>query len=774
MVNTGGRDARKLIQGDYVDSGTISISSSDDELSSNKITYTKRSQRNAIQNPPRRTLRQGIRPSLAIHHNTTSQESESETESSDDARRPARRSNRLRLASDSRHQTESPEDEDDEEDEDGDSSDGDNFRPRVGETMSKKRKGRGRPPKDSRAGTRLKLSHPRRSMREHFQQRRSSRNRNIHVRSMREKGEDEISENEAKVTGTRLIGAKESFINLSERDPFRLRHRQICDTCGDYEIDEENLLVFCQGCTHSYHKQCLGSRGTRDHLVTKVGPGNFVLQCRRCVEVAHRKDSTAPALSVCQKCREAGYACEPFRTRKSTRQEQQEREANGGEDPITDVDPSKLSKAEKVLFRCATCQRAWHMHHLPSRTDHDSLPLDSNDEEAAKERFHEYSNGWTCKECFNAPRSGIDSLVAWRPSDMDAVIPGATCEMIPEDDKEYLVKWKKLSYFQATWMPGAWVSGVAAPAMRRAFNKKEPSPRMTTEEAIPEEWYRVDIVLDVKYTSIVSKPDKEIALARVKDVSEAYVKYKGLGYEDVVWEKPPSPEDGERWNDFKVAYEDWVEGRFIHLPNQQSLRKHLKDVRTQDFESKLIQRAQPAGMVNGQMMDYQLEGLNWLYFKWFKGQNAILADEMGLGKTIQLIALFSLLVQTHKCWPFLVVVPNSTCPNWRREIKKWAPHLRVVAYYGSSAARKLTYDYELFPHGNDDLQCHVVVTSYEAVTDIHSRKLTRKIPWAGLVVDEGQRLKNDENLLYEELRYLKAPFQVLLTGKPSIVCLFLH
>jgi hypothetical protein len=75
-----------------------------------------------------------------------------------------------------------------------------------------------------------------------------------------------------------------------------------------------------------------------------------------------------------------------------------------------------------------------------------------------------------------------------------------------------------------------------------------------------------------------------------------------------------------------------------------------------------------------------------------------------------------------------------------------------------------------------------VVTSYDAVVDIQSWKLTRKIPWAGLVVDEGQRLKNDENLLYEELRYLKAPFQVLLTGShayspmftPSPLCMALQ
>ena len=68
----------------------------------------------------------------------------------------------------------------------------------------------------------------------------------------------------------------------------------------------------------------------------------------------------------------------------------------------------------------------------------------------------------------------------------------------------------------------------------------------------------------------------------------------------------------------------------------------------------------------------------------------MLADEMGLGKTIQIIAFLSILQQDHKAWPFLIVAPHSTVPNWVREIKKWAPSLRVVAYFGSSEARDLT------------------------------------------------------------------------------------
>jgi len=40
------------------------------------------------------------------------------------------------------------------------------------------------------------------------------------------------------------------------------------------------------------------------------------------------------------------------------------------------------------------------------------------------------------------------------------------------------------------------------------------------------------------------------------------------------------------------------------------------------------------------------------------------------------------------------------------------------------------------------------------------------VPWQGLFVDEGQRLKNDRNILYDSLSNLKIPFRVLLTGTP--------
>jgi chromodomain-helicase-DNA-binding protein 4 len=71
--------------------------------------------------------------------------------------------------------------------------------------------------------------------------------------------------------------------------------------------------------------------------------------------------------------------------------------------------------------------------------------------------------------------------------------------------------------------------------------------------------------------------------------------------------------------------------------------------------------------------------------------------------------------------------------------------------------------YEMFA-GNHELRCHIVVTSYQsAVTDAAT---LRRIPWQGLIVDEGQRLKSDATQLYTELQRYKFSHKVLLTGTP--------
>eukprot|EP00122_Pirum_gemmata_P014096 Pgem_evm1s13134 len=52
-------------------------------------------------------------------------------------------------------------------------------------------------------------------------------------------------------------------------------------------------------------------------------------------------------------------------------------------------------------------------------------------------------------------------------------------------------------------------------------------------------------------------------------------------------------------------------------------------------------KKQPDFLVNGNLRDYQMEGLNWMLYNLSKGINCILADEMGLGKTLQALSYVS-------------------------------------------------------------------------------------------------------------------------------------
>ena len=599
--------------------------------------------------------------------------------------------------------------------------------------------------------------------------RRSSRNAGFRY-SMRELEIDDIPEVIAANGIVKYTGAKESFRTLRDDDEFRLRHSRSCDACLEADdSNEKGMLVYCQGCTLSYHQRCLGPRNSRDHLVTKIGEKDFVLQCRRCIGISKQKEPLAPDQGLCVSCLQPGTSTTVFRERKSTKEEQKEREENDGEDPVTEVQADLVNNHENVLFRCTICYRACHMYHLPPRGE--STVTEGTEEQIAASRFREYSQRWLCNDCSDAP-AGVESLVAWRPINLEHYEPGQPTHQVQEEVKEYLVKWKKLSYFDVQWMPGTWVWGVTSASMRKAFarrNNNNNQPKMSTEDAVPEDYLRADVVLDVDYKDVVSKPTEKVAKARIKEVTQALIKFKGLGYEDVVWTTPPQQEQGERWADFQAAYNDWIMGSFIRQPVQKDLKAHLIQTRRQNFEKSLEMTTQPETLTGGEMMEYQLSGLNWLYYKWYSEKNAILADEMGLGKTIQVIGFLATLKQRHGCWPFLVVVPNSTCPNWKREIQKWAPSLRVITYFGSAEARKLAYKYELFPGGGNELACHVVITSYDTAQEDDFRKIFRRVHWVGMVVDEGQRLKNDKNLLYSALNALKPPFKLLLTGMPFTI-----
>ncbi|KAK2019331.1 SNF2 family domain-containing protein [Colletotrichum eremochloae] len=567
-------------------------------------------------------------------------------------------------------------------------------------------------------------------------------------------------EDTAPAGAPRIVNIKEVFKPVNQSSPFHQFHSSLCGSCNAGPAVNRGPMIGCQGCSMSFHKGCIGYRSAREHIVTKVGNDDFVLQCKYCIRFYEKKDRNSPRHDHCQQCKGAGRSCAAFSPKRTPKQEEKIRLENGGEDPITPVDPALINNAENLLFRCIVCKRGWHYEHLPSSE------MDSGLSDIRQQRLSEYSVDWKCLDC-GIVSDKIQTLVAWRPAEEKSLNAGKTYSDLREDEKEYLVKWQGKSYFHCSWMPGAWIFHIAAGVMRNSFAKKDADENLalksTKAEAIPQEYLLVDVIFQAKVKG-TARGTLEDEMDRINNVDKIYVKFQGLGYDETVWDSPPKPDSGELYSAFKAAYYEYLTGKYFNSPPNAKMKERVNKWKDQTF-AKLDH--QPPGLRRGKLMDYQIEGVNWILWNYHENKNVILADEMGLGKTVQVIGLISTLVHSEpKCWPFLIVVPNATCPNWRREIKQWAPDLRVVTYHGGKQAQDLAYEFELFPNRSQNIKAHVVVMSYDSAQDDRTKHKFSSVQWAGLVVDEGQRLKNDKSLLYTALRSMRFPFRLLLTGTP--------
>jgi superfamily II DNA or RNA helicase len=165
----------------------------------------------------------------------------------------------------------------------------------------------------------------------------------------------------------------------------------------------------------------------------------------------------------------------------------------------------------------------------------------------------------------------------------------------------------------------------------------------------------------------------------------------------------------------------------------------------------------PAGFV-GQLRPYQERGLAWLAFLRRFGAGACLADDMGLGKTIQLIALLAHERETGlAAGPTLLVCPVSLVGNWRRELARFAPSLRVMVHHGTGREGAEGFAAEALRHD-------VVITTYSLVG--RDAELLEAVQWNGLVADEAQNLKNPATQHAKVLHRLSGGYRIALTGTP--------
>lgn len=213
---------------------------------------------------------------------------------------------------------------------------------------------------------------------------------------------------------------------------------------------------------------------------------------------------------------------------------------------------------------------------------------------------------------------------------------------------------------------------------------------------------------------------------------------------------------------------------------------------------------QPRGFA-GTLRPYQLRGLDWLSFLARLGIGGCLADDMGLGKTIQMIALLlsereqsarsaeqessaapdnttqpesrgdgngsnpapqSSTAITHRPdrpntnhspGPTLIFAPTSVVSNWKRELERFAPNLRVMVHHGPDRLRGDAFVAAANEHD-------VVLTTYAlAHRDIDDLCRPR---WWRIALDEAQKIKNPNSASALAIRALRAPQRVALTGTP--------
>lgn len=183
------------------------------------------------------------------------------------------------------------------------------------------------------------------------------------------------------------------------------------------------------------------------------------------------------------------------------------------------------------------------------------------------------------------------------------------------------------------------------------------------------------------------------------------------------------------------------------------------DVTSESWEFLVTQ--QPTN-IEGQMRNYQIEGLDWLAQLTRCGVNGILADEMGLGKTLQSISILAL--AEERGWkeaakPHLIICPKSTITNWENEFKRFCPSLSTCCLIGSAEERLAILDSKI---KKNDFK--VLITSFD-VARIEIATI-RRIGFGFFILDEAHRIKNEESILSSIVRMVSADRIFLLTGTP--------
>jgi len=155
-------------------------------------------------------------------------------------------------------------------------------------------------------------------------------------------------------------------------------------------------------------------------------------------------------------------------------------------------------------------------------------------------------------------------------------------------------------------------------------------------------------------------------------------------------------------------------------------------------------------LVNVKMFAYQQEGVLFAA----KAGKAILADDMGLGKTLQAIAWAMLLYKFLHTERVIIICPTSLKYQWKTEIEKFTG-ITATVIEGNALARNALYDYD---------DSYFKIISYQMAGNDWDA-INQMRPDA-VILDEAQRIKNWKTKISQNIKRIKSPYALVLTGTP--------
>ena len=163
--------------------------------------------------------------------------------------------------------------------------------------------------------------------------------------------------------------------------------------------------------------------------------------------------------------------------------------------------------------------------------------------------------------------------------------------------------------------------------------------------------------------------------------------------------------------------------------------------------------------MEGILRPYQKTGVKWLKTLDKYRFGGILADDMGLGKTIQIISiLLDYKKNSEEKKASIVISPSSLSLNWKNEIEKFAPSLKIQVIRGTAEERKKLIQ-------NID-EYDLVITSYDLLKRDIDIYIDKKYNFKYIIADEAQYLKNNNTKNAKAIKQLNSDTRFALTGTP--------